>query len=115
LQSYLSFFSLSFLADLGRGAVDAFLHANSLTYRISFAAIMGTGRHSTAPADSSKLRGDPETANEAFIVCFQQADFGTGDTTWRELSAAAGTGLQTTLRTSFRGLICQFFAVGDGL
>jgi hypothetical protein len=94
------FFSI--LADLGRGAVDAFLHANSLTYRVPFAAIMGTDRYSTAPADSFKLRGDPAAANEAFAVFFQQADFGTGNTTWRELSAAVGTGIQTILRTSFR-------------
>ena len=37
---FLVFFSV--LADLGAEAVDAFLHANSLTYRVPFAAIMGT-------------------------------------------------------------------------
>jgi hypothetical protein len=47
---FVIFFSI--LADLGRGAVDAFVHANSLTYRVPFAAIMGTGRYSKAPATS---------------------------------------------------------------
>jgi hypothetical protein len=35
---FVIFFSI--LADLGRGAVDALLHANSLTYRVPFAAVM---------------------------------------------------------------------------
>jgi hypothetical protein len=113
---FVIFFSIR--ADIGREAVDAFLHANSLTYRVPFAAIMGTGRYSTAPAISSKVRGDPATTNEAFTVFFQQADFGTGANTWRELSATVGTGLQTILRTSFRilfGLLDHEGALFDAI
>jgi hypothetical protein len=65
---FVIFFSI--LADLGREAVGALLLANSLTCRVSFAAIMGTGRYSTASDTSFKLRGDPKAANEAFTIFF---------------------------------------------
>ena len=113
---FVIFFSI--LADIGREAVDAFVHANSLTYRVPFAAIMGTDRYSTAPDSSFKLRGDPKVPNEEFTTFFQQADFGTGVTTWKELSATVGTGLQTILRTSFRilfGLLDHEGALFDAI
>jgi hypothetical protein len=113
---FVIFFSI--LADIGREAVDAFVHANSLTYRVPFAAIMGTDRYSTAPDSSFKLRGDPKVSNEEFTTFFQQADFGTGVTTWKELSATVGTGLQTILRTSFRilfGLLDHEGALFDAI
>ena len=96
------FFSI--LADLGAEAVDAFLHANSLTYRVPFAAIMGTDRYADAPITSFKSGGQQAPKNEAFTIFFQQVTFGTGDTTWRELSATVSSGLQSILRTASRVL-----------
>ena len=97
---FLVFFSV--LADLGAEAVDAFLHANSLTYRVPFAAIMGTDRYADAPINSFKTGANVANKNEAFTTYFQQVTFGTGDTTWRELSATVGNGFQSILRTASR-------------
>jgi hypothetical protein len=68
---------------------------------------MGNDRYANAPITSFKVTGNlatQATKNEAFTTYFQQATFGTGNTTWWELSATVSSGLQSILRTASRVL-----------
>jgi hypothetical protein len=92
------FFSI--LADLGREAMEAFVHANAITYRVPFAAIMGSDKYADTADNPFKTQGNGRTirgADEAFTAYFLKADFGNTGTNWESLAATV-PGLKSILR-----------------
>jgi hypothetical protein len=79
------FFSV--LADLGREAMEAFVHANALTYRVPFAAIMGSDKYADTATGPFKVRQNAKEADEAFTAYFLKADFGSTEANWESLAA----------------------------